>query len=95
MGESTSSTEWNIVADPNPLTLITFISTARILLKMITPTRTRLICLERDAMSMPGVPRAPSNGSNDSKYARTCAIASPYDAEAVVEDGGDKRLIAD
>jgi len=87
--------KWNIVSDPDPPTLITFISTARMLLRMIAPTRTRLICLEKDAMSMPGVPRAPSNGSNDTKYARTCAIASPYDAEAVVEDGGDKRLIAD
>jgi hypothetical protein len=54
---------------------------------MMTPTRERLICFDRDGISNCGFPSSPvtDNGSKENSHASMCATISPYDAEEELE----------
>lgn len=57
------------------LTLVTPLRTTLTLLRMMAPTRARLICLDSDGTSMRGIPDVA--GKRENRYAKTWAIMSP------------------
>jgi len=67
---------------------------------MITPTRERLICFDRDGISMCSFPDsfpAAEKGRRENSHASVCATISPYDAEEGpdVDTDGERILNAD